>query len=265
MQYFLWVLVFLFGGALGSFILVIADRYNTGLSFLKGRSVCFSCNRELQSRDMVPILSFLFLKGKCRYCGSKIPRSAFIVEILMGILSVLAFLKFGLSLNFILITVIFGNILLISVYDLRHFIIPDSFLISFFVLSFISIILDTSPIMPSFVSAFVLAIPFLLIFMISKGAWFGLGDVKYIAVLGFFLGFSRGLSAIVLAFWVGAVFSLLALFLKKIVPWVNLLLFKNNLTIKSEIPFGPFLSLGAITSFYLSLDLFQIHALLNSF
>jgi prepilin signal peptidase PulO-like enzyme (type II secretory pathway) len=101
----------------------------------------------------------------------------------------------------------------------------------------------------------------LFIFLISKGTWLGFGDVKYIAVIGFFLGFAQGLSAVILSFWIGAVFSLTALFLKKIVSGTNLPLLKNNLTIKSEIPFGPFLSLGIIVSFYLGLDLFHINEL----
>jgi prepilin signal peptidase PulO-like enzyme (type II secretory pathway) len=262
MQYIFWIIIFLFGAALGSFIAVISDRYNTGLSFLKGRSICSSCNTELQKKDLIPIFSFLLLRGKCHYCQSKIPKEALIIEILMGILTVLAFSKSGLSLDFILVVAIFGNILFISVYDLKHFIIPDSFLISFFVLSFLYLILNTLYSIPTFLfSGLVLASPFLFIFLISKGTWFGFGDVKYIAVLGFFLGFTVGLSAIVLSFWIGAAFSLSALFLKRLKPHINLPLLHNNFTIKSEIPFGPFLSLGIIISFYLSLDLFQIHAL----
>jgi prepilin signal peptidase PulO-like enzyme (type II secretory pathway) len=294
MQYFFGIIVFWLGTALGSFIAVIGSRYNTGLSFLKGRSVCFSCNKELSKKDLLPIVSFLFLRGRCRYCKSKIPISTFFVEIIMGLLSVLAALKVGifdnfqfsifnfqLIFNFLILTVIFGTILLISVYDLKHFIIPDSFLIFLFFLSFLYILIPNLSIFPSFhfslllttgyllltsvLSGFVLSLPFFLLFLISKGTWFGLGDVKYIFVFGFFLGFSAGLSALVLAFWIGAVFSVLALLVKKLIPRINLPLLRNNLTIKSEIPFGPFLSLGIIISFYLNADLFQIHSLFNVF
>jgi leader peptidase (prepilin peptidase) / N-methyltransferase len=288
MQYILGVIIFLFGSALGSFIAVIANRYNTGMSFLRGRSVCFSCNHELASKDLVPLLSFLSLGGKCRYCASKIPKETLMIEILMGILSILAALKLDfvfkdfsllLTANYLLLTAIFAAILLISIYDLKHFIIPDSFLISLFILSllhnslfiihnsssFSYLILNTYPIILSLASGLILALPFLLIFLISKGTWFGFGDVKYIAVLGFFLGFVQGLSAVILSFWVGAAFSLVVLSLKKLTPRINLPLLKNNLTIKSEIPFGPFLSIGIIISFCLSLDLFQINALLNFF
>jgi leader peptidase (prepilin peptidase) / N-methyltransferase len=275
--------MFLFGAALGSFIAVIADRFNTGLSFLKGRSVCFSCNTELRSKDLFPFFSFIFLKGKCRYCGSKIPKETFIVELLMGFLSILAFLKSGLFISdfssiihnsyflihfsllsvisYLLLVLIFGAILLISVYDLKHFIIPDSFLIFLSIFSFIYILISNFSIFPSFLSGIVLALPFLLIFLISRGTWFGFGDVKYILVLGFLLGFVQGISAIVLAFWIGAIVSVAVILLQKIAPKINLPLLRNNLTIKSEIPFGPFLSLGVVISLFLSLDLFHIYDL----
>ncbi|KKQ76895.1 MAG: hypothetical protein A3F20_04290 [Candidatus Zambryskibacteria bacterium RIFCSPHIGHO2_12_FULL_39_21] len=279
MLYIFGSLLLFFGACIGSFIAVINNRYNTGLPFLKGRSICFSCNTELKSRDLIPIFSFIFLKGKCRYCQSKIPKETFIIEILMGILTILAAFKVGilgsnfkfiifnfqLIFNFSILISIFATILLISIYDLKHFIIPDSFLIYFFIFSFLYIILNANSITHSFVAGLVLALPFLLIFLISKGTWFGFGDVKYILVLGFFLGLAQGLSAVILSFWIGATFALLALSLKKLIPHINLPLFKNNFTIKSEIPFGPFLSLGIIISFYLSADLFQIHELFNIF
>jgi leader peptidase (prepilin peptidase)/N-methyltransferase len=176
----------------------------------------------------------------------------------------------------LLIVAIFAVILLISVYDLKHFIIPDSFLIFLFIFAFLHnslfIILDSFSLVSWLLATsywllfgFILTIPFLLIFLFSRGSWFGFGDVKYIAVLGFWLGFANGLSAVVLAFWIGAGFALLAMGLKKITPNLHLPLFTNNLTIKSEVPFGPFLSLGAVIAFCLNLDLFQINALLNIF
>lgn len=273
MEYFYLIIIFLFGSALGSFIAVIVGRFNTSLPFLKGHSICFSCNVELQKRDLVPIFSFLFLKGRCRYCQSKIPKETIFIEILMGMLSILAafkhgFLFYDLSLlaigYWLLIVAIFALILLISVYDLKHFIIPDSFLVTLFVFSLLhNWILDSSfwLLYTDFISGIILMMPFLLIFLISKGTWLGFGDVKYIAVIGFLLGLVQGLSAVVLSFWIGAAFSLIVLAVKKVVSSTSLPLLKNNFTIKSEIPFGPFLSLGLIISFYLSLDLFHINEL----
>lgn len=272
--------------------MVIVNRYNTGLAFFKGRSICFSCNVQLQKKDLFPLFSFVLLKGRCRHCKSKIPFQDFFFEVLMGALSLLAAFKAGLFntdlssvfsdsyflihfLQYLLITAIFAVILLIAVYDLKHFIIPDSFLVSLFVLAFLyisffvfsdfSLINAFFFIIKHLLSGVVLALPFLLIFVISKGRWLGFGDIKYMLVIGFFLGLAQGLSAIVLSFWIGATFSLLAILLKKIIPYINLPLMRNNLTIKSEIPFGPFLSLGVIISFYFNVDLFQIHSLFGFF
>ncbi len=277
MEYLYIGIIFLFGAIIGSFINVIADRYNTGLSFLKGRSFCFSCSKPLSKRDLFPIFSFLFLRGKCRHCKAKIPNTVFVVEVLMGLFTVLAAIKSGflghgfplfldfshllLFVNFLILTSIFGTILLLSIYDLRHFIIPDSFLIAFFVLSIGYKFLNSNFYQIGFdlVAGIVLLLPFLIIFMVSKGRWIGFGDVKYIFFMGFFLGISAGVSAVVLSFWIGAFISLSILFFKK----MGLLNRFNNLTIKSEIPFGPFLSLGVIIGFCLGLDLFQIKNLLD--
>lgn len=258
---------------------MIADRHNTGLSFLKGRSFCFSCSTPLKSVDLFPIFSFLFLKGRCRYCKSKISSSTFLIEIVMGVLSVLVALKTGIfnlefsifnTINYFLLLSIFAVILLISIYDLRHFIIPDSFLVAFFFLAFIHnsyfIIHNSLPLtsyLVSLTSGVVVTLPFLLIFLISKGRWLGFGDVKYIVVIGFWLGISGGISAVILAFWIGAGFALIALFLNFLKSHFNLPILSNNLTIKSEIPFGPFLSIGIIISFYCNVDLFQIHSIFN--
>lgn len=277
MEIILKLLVFFFGASLGSFLMVVADRYNTGRRFWNGRSFCFSCGYELKKKDLFPIFSFVFLKGKCRECGSRIPYLSLIVEILMGLLSLLAAYKLGffsleleawslevVSLYFVL-TAVFAVILLISIYDLRHFIIPDAFLIALFILSFfyLSVSLSSKLLAFSLFSAFVLSLPFLLLFLFSKGRWIGFGDIKYMAVIGFFLGLAQGLSAVILAFWIGALVSVALLAIKKFVP--GLLKISSGITIKSEIPFGPFLSLGTILSFYSNVDIFQIQKFVSLF
>src|SRR3989344_2254817 len=200
MELFLYLIFFSFGASVGSFLNVILDRYNTGLSFWGGKSFCFSCNYKLQKKDMFPIFSFLFLKGRCRNCGSRIPNESLFVELIMGILSVLlvykislffSYISLSLVISYLLLVSIFGVIVLISFYDLRHMIIPDSFLIAFFFLSFLyTLILDAEYLLliGNTISGIVLVLPFLLIFILSKGRWMGFGDIKYIAVLGFFLG-----------------------------------------------------------------------------
>ena len=264
---------------------MVADRFHTGLSFLQGRSFCFSCGQAIQKKDLFPIFSFLWLWGRCRFCKKTIPISSFLIEILMGVLSVLAAFKSGLfyfDFSFILVSYssflflisyfllfisIFALVLLISVYDLRHFIIPDAFLLWLFALALLYnsyfLILDSATNLISyllpFASGFIIALPFLLLFLVSRGNWIGFGDIKYIFVIGFLLGLTVGLSAVVLAFWIGAAFSLILLLLKKVKSQFWLPSPFNNLTIKSEIPFGPFLSLGLIISFCFELGLFHLN------
>ncbi len=254
-MYIFSAIIFFFGASLGSFVALIVNRYNTGLSFFWGKSFCFSCNTKLKIKDLVPIFSFLGLKGKCRYCGIKIPKEVLFIEIVMGLLSLLAasksnLLSFEQGSHYLILTLIFAVILLISLYDLKHFIIPDTFLLALLALSVLYLlVLDTQfSILNHIGASLILPLPFLCLFLISKGRLFGLGDIKYIAVFGFLLGMAGGLSAVILGFWTGALYALLALFV-----------FKKNLTMKSEIPFGPFLSLGIILSLYFDIDLFHLN------
>ena len=273
MELFWYLIFFSFGASVGSFLNVILDRYNTGLSFWGGKSFCFSCNYKLQKKDMFPIFSFLFLKGRCRNCGSRIPNESLFVELIMGILSVLlvykislffSYISLSLVISYLLLVSIFGVIVLISFYDLRHMIIPDSFLIAFFFLSFLyTLILDAEYLLliGNTISGIVLALPFLLIFILSKGRWMGFGDIKYIAVLGFFLGLVNGSSAIIIAFWVGAILSILLILVPKVLSILGLSNIRNRFKMNSAIPFGPFLSLGITLSFYLNVDILQIQIL----
>lgn len=260
----MWFLIFVLGSAVGSFLNVVVDRFNTGLPWWKGSSFCFSCGEKLKPRDLFPVFSYLFLKGRCATCHAKIPATSVAVELLMGVLSVLAFFKFGLVSSFsgavdwaqyFLALTIFSSLVLIALYDLRHFIIPDSFLL-FFALSSVLFVLDSSAssIVGHLVSALVLPLPFLALFLISKGRWLGLGDVKYMAVLGLLLGMAFGSSAILLAFWIGAGFTL-----------ILLLVNRKTLTIKSEVPFGPFISIGIAVGFYFGLDILHLNDILALF
>lgn len=278
---FLLIFSFVFGASVGSFINVVLDRYNTGLKFWLGKSFCFNCNNKLEKKDMFPVFSFLFLRGKCRNCGSRIPYESFVIELIMSVLSTLLVFKLGfLNYNFFIIQSfisylillsIFATIILISFYDLRHMIIPDSFLIAFLFFSFLYnslFIIHNSyfiTLSQHIASGIILAIPFLIIFFLSKGNWMGFGDIKYIAIIGFFLGAVNGASAIVLSFWIGAFVSILLLVTPRILNIFGLSNTQNKFKMNSAIPFGPFLSIGVIISFYLNVDILQIQILKELF
>ncbi|MBR4162691.1 MAG: prepilin peptidase, partial [Solobacterium sp.] len=125
------VFLFITGTVFGSFITCTAYRIAAGEDWTKGRSHCDNCGHVLNAQDLVPVLSYLFLKGKCRYCGTKIPPDSTIVEILTGILFVLMFLKdctldLILLRNLILVVLCIG----LSLVDLQKYIIPDGFVLA---------------------------------------------------------------------------------------------------------------------------------------
>ncbi len=282
-------LVFMLGASIGSFILLIADRYNTGASFLRGRSVCFNCSTVIGFFELIPIFSFIFLRGKCKHCDSKLSIYYILVEIIMGLLALIVVCELGINIlnvtgihfvYFLFALSIFAVFLLITIYDLRHFIIPDTFLFFLIFLSIIKLIVTGHP-LNNIVAAIIIPLPFLIIWLVSRGKWLGFGDVKYMAVIGLLLGIPIGVSAVVVAFWIGALFAVAAMIAEFGVRNYKTILYKyfgkkttkknsakllkkdKNFTMKTAIPFGPFLSLGTLIAFCFSLDIFSLNSIFN--
>lgn len=231
----LLIIPFVFGAIIGSFLNVVAYRYKTGMT-VGGRSKCFSCNKTLTWVELFPIFSFLIQKGKCRTCGSKISWQYPIVELTTGLLFALIFyfyppLSLGEAVTTIFYLFVTSLLVVITIYDAKHKIIPDALVYTFSGIALLHVFF--SPSLSGFLSGPVLALPFFLIWLISKGKWMGLGDSKLILGIGWTLGMGMGLSAVILAFWIGAIMSVL---------WM-LVVFKKFKT-RYEIPFGPFLILG---------------------
>ncbi len=250
----LTIFFFLFGLAIGSFLNVVILRYNTGMG-LDGRSQCFSCGKQLHWYELIPLFSYLGLRGKCSECKSTISWQYPAVELATGIIFAvifqhvqsLVFLSFtSFILSYVFSLVIFCVLIVIFVYDLRHKIIPDGLSYSLSVLGLIGQFIRFFPIgfhAPSLIGLLagpILFAPFALLWLISRGQWMGFGDAKLALAFGWILGLVGGLSAIVFAFWVGAVVSILILVIQK----MQLSFKGNRLTMKSEIPFAPFLIIG---------------------
>ncbi|MBU3968644.1 prepilin peptidase [Patescibacteria group bacterium] len=254
---------FVFGAILGSFINVVSLRYNTGLN-LSGRSKCFSCSKTLHFFELIPIFSFIFLRGKCSKCKSKIFIQYPIVEFTMAILSFLLFIKFGLSLETFYFIFIFCLLLIITIYDFRHKIIPEGVVYLFILFSFLFIFFDMNelifriPNIYNIISGPIVAFPLFFLWFISGGKWIGLGDSKLLLGIGFLLGVFGGLSALALAFWVGAIFSLGLIFLNKILNEKELSLNGKRITMKSEVPFAPFIIIGFMIVFFTGINLFPM-------
>lgn len=136
--------VFIFGTIVGSFLNVVILRYNSGESIIKNSSKCFSCRERLKWYEMIPVLSFIFQRGRCRHCKSKISWQYPIVELLTGLVFLLIFLKFQFTLVTSYYFVVFSILIIISVYDLRHQIIPNLLVYIFDILAFLNLLLITN-------------------------------------------------------------------------------------------------------------------------
>ena len=245
-------IIFLLGIAIGSFLNCVIYRLENGQSFLKGRSFCPHCKHRLSWQDLIPLLSFLILRGKCRYCQQKISLQYPLVELATGLLFVSIFnfqllptLSLFITTLYLFITSSF--LIIIFVYDLKHYIIPDKIIYPAIILALIFnfqflISKQFSIFNPSILSAFGAAAFFLAIVLISRGRWMGMGDVKLAAFMGLFLGFPNILVALFLAFFIGAAIGIGLIILGK-------------KTLKSEVPFGPFLVAGTFIALFFGQNL----------
>ncbi|MCX6764269.1 MAG: prepilin peptidase [Candidatus Nealsonbacteria bacterium] len=240
-DFIIYFFVFIFGLIIGSFLNCVIYRLEKEESFLFGRSYCPHCKKTLKAMDLIPILSFMALRGKCRYCKKKISWQYPLVELGTAFLFILLFQHFGLGSNFlgfVFYSAIFCFLIVVFVYDLKHFLIPDKIIYPAIALALIYNFFNLNNLLfnflPSALGGFVF---FLIIFLISQGKWLGFGDVKLVFLLGLFLGFPNILLALFLSFTIGAIIGIGLIVLKR----------KN---LKSEVPFAPFLVLGSLIAFF---------------
>jgi leader peptidase (prepilin peptidase)/N-methyltransferase len=221
-----------------------------------------TCQNKLRWYELIPVFSFIAIGGRCLKCKSKISAQYPLVEFVTGVIFMGLFLKFQdvFYANTFIFTItmafyctIFSLLIVIAVYDLRHKIIPNTLVFFLALLAFLGMFFFSGygfnihfPSLWEFLSGIIMALPFAIIWLVSKGTWMGLGDAKLSLGLGWLLGLSRALSSLVVAFWSGAIIGLL------------LLLFSKKHGLKSEIPFAPFLIFGAIIAFLFELHLFPI-------
>ena len=254
---------FVLGTIIGSFLNVLALRYNTGTS-LFDRSQCFSCGKQLNWYELVPLLSFALSHRRCRLCKSIISWQYPLVELLTGLTFLLIFMKFfegvitlSFAGNFLLYALIFSVLIVIAVYDVRHKVIPDGFVYTFVALSLFSLFSSSyvfANALPSYLDILAAPLyfaPFFFLWFFSRGALMGLGDGKLALGIGWLLGIAGGFSAVLLAFWVGSLTGLALVLATKLSG--N----KKHLTMKSEIPFAPFLIIGVYMVFFFEIDVFS--------
>jgi leader peptidase (prepilin peptidase)/N-methyltransferase len=248
-------LIFLFGLCIGSFLNVLIDRFPTNESPFVGRSRCDYCKKNLSVIDLVPLFSYIFLGGKCRFCKKKLSYYYPVTEFSTGFLFVVTLLSvqsasFGISMyspdfyiRIILHLLIVSTLIVIFFTDLKSGIIPFSAVLTgTIIVLLLRLLTDDTTIFNYLLSATGALVGFLILFyfanLIAKGEGMGFGDVVYVFLMGFLLGFPQILLGLYIAFVSGGLFSLALVILKK-------KKFRGG-----TIPFGPFLVIGTLSCLF---------------
>lgn len=222
------------GICIGSFINVCIYRIPNRQSIAFPPSHCQDCQHPLRWKDLIPILSYLRLKGKCGYCGEKISPQYPIIELLNGGLYLGLFLKYGWTPLFFVWAILTSLLLTVTIIDLRHQIIPDECILFGLVVGILLHIISVYDIsiLSGLIGFLVGGGIFLTIALVTKGAMGG-GDIKLMAMLGLWFGTTDILVIALLSFFIGAIMS------------IFLIIFKLK-TRKDMIPFGPFIALATL-------------------
>ncbi|NTU46073.1 prepilin peptidase [Candidatus Roizmanbacteria bacterium] len=230
--------LFCLGTIFGSFFNVLADRLPREETIL-GRSHCESCKHVLSGKDLVPLFSFLFLKGKCRYCGHSFSFQYPLSEIFTGVVFVVTWWLFPGDLVVKIIWLgIVSALMVIFLADIRYHIIPDSMEVVLVVLSTALIIAQGNPFITILFrvgEGILVLVPLFLLYLGTKGKGMGFGDVKFAFVIGYLMGLAQGLLVLYFAFIFGGIVGMVLIFLKR-------------KKMKAAIAFGPFLILSLITT-----------------
>ncbi len=239
MEVFFVVVFFLFGATIGSFLNVVILRLPKRMKFFSfgARSKCPVCKRKLEPRDLIPIVSFLALHGRCRHCKKHISRQYIIVETLTAIAFAGLYLAYGLQWQLLFAIAVLSFTIPLFVIDARHKIIPDSLSIPFIVVCLIVGLLSHVLWYEILIGGAVGTLFFLLQWLISRGKWIGSGDIRLGAAMGFLLGWKYLLVALALAYFSGTIVGITALLLK-------------HKKLKSTIAFGPYLLAGMLVAFF---------------
>lgn len=268
------IILGVFGCIVGSFLNVVALRHGTEKD-LGGRSHCPTCDHQLSWYELLPVFSFLMQGGKCRNCKKKISPRYITVELFVGVLFFLTtsfFTKaysgvyaslpgwFFVWLLSLLIVVSYGALMVI--YDIQTKTVPLIWFIGLVFFSCIYLIIPYASGAASalsawrtigfFISGTLITLPFLALWLVSKGKWIGFADIEIIAWMGMFLGIHMGASAVLLSFYTGAFFGIMFIVFNLIkgIPYDTIR--------RTQIPFVPFLFFGWFITLVFSFDIFSL-------
>ena len=253
------VFVFIFGSIVGSFLNVCIHRMPLGESVVWPHSHCPKCKKKIPTYDNIPFLSFIILKGKCRFCKESISLRYPLVELLTALMFLVVFNRYGLSYDFFIFILFVCGLIIATFVDIQHRIIPDEISVGGIIFGFIltaikgfnlrPVSYDTRPLFDSLLGIIVGGGIIYLTGKLFDLVWFkilkrppiqgetesmGGGDIKLLAMIGAFLGWQKAIFVFFMAPFFGAIVGIINLAIKK----------------DHTIPYGPFLSLAAIFSIF---------------
>lgn len=225
----LYTMIFLFGITIGSFLNVCIYRIPKKEDIVFERSHCMSCGNVLKWYELIPVFSFLFLRGKCRNCGAKLSMQYPMIELLNGILYLLVVAVKGFTIESVLFCIGTSVLIVIAVIDWRTYEIPFGCNVIIGILGMVRIVTDLSHWYEYVIGFCVVSGLFLLIYLITKGRGIGGGDIKLMAAAGLLLGWQKILLSLMIGSIAGSVIHL------------TLMKLKNK---ERVLAFGPYLALG---------------------
>lgn len=225
----LYLIIFIFGIVIGSFLNVCIYRIPEHEDIVKTRSHCMSCGRQLKWYDMFPLFSYLFLRGRCRYCKAKLSVQYPLIEAVNGILYVIIVLQNGVNVDSLLYCLLTSALIVLSVIDFRTYEIPLGINLFILALGLIRVALDYHNFLNYLIGLLAVSAILAILYYATGGRAIGGGDVKLMAVCGLFLGWQL----IIMAFLLGCVLGAVIHVIRMKVSGENHVL-----------AMGPYLSLG---------------------
>lgn len=241
------IFIFTIGLMVGSFLNVVILRLHSGRNFTKGRSACPDCGRVLSPLELVPVLSWVVQRGRCRGCGCHMSPQYPLVELMTAAVFVLAYLagppRTPVEIASLLLWLyVLSSLIVLAVYDLRWYRLPDRVLLPLILPALALATLSygaggsSMAILGPIVAAIIFGGTFFLMAFVSRGRWMGGGDIKLAFVMGLLLGLQKTALAMLLAFWMAALVGVTLIVLRQ----------KKR---QDHIPFGPFLIAGTMVAY----------------
>ena len=243
---FTYLYIFIIGTIFGSFYYVVGTRLPNQQSLLKPNSHCTYCHHPLKVLDLIPVLSFILLKGKCRYCHKSLSKEYLLYELLTGFLFLISYHRFAFSYEFFISLIISSLLILIFITDFKYMIILDSPLVISFILVFIAQSIHFN-ILTAITNIGHGLLTFFTMFLIGRignilfqKESLGGGDIKFSFIIGLIFGYQYAMITLVFSTFLALPYAIASMFFQK----------------ENEVPFGPFL-VGSLFIIYYFLEKFK--------